>query len=113
MCTGDSISEDWVMSGGAFAICQQLYKEEKADEDMKSVLYTVFVTDGFAVYEQFFEGCLCPGKSIDVYLTELCKLAVLFSGYQQPWPGVCFCQGVVKSHETAPQYFFLDGGSDH
>ena len=42
------------LTGGVFAVYQQL--EEKVDfSQIKSVLYTSFVIDGFLAYEKFTE----------------------------------------------------------
>ena len=57
------------LMGNAFAVYQQLKEEDFSQ--IKSVLCTAFVTDGFLANEQFVKQCLCPGESVDIYLAEL------------------------------------------
>ena len=58
------------------------------------MLYSAFVTDGFLAHEQFFECCLCPWESIDIYLVELQRLSVLFGGMSDSGMMCAFMQGL-------------------
>ena len=69
------------LSSGAFAVYQQLSAEEKQSyERIKVALYRAFAIDLATAWEQFEARALHPGKTVDVYLAELTKLMVLFSG---------------------------------
>ena len=69
------------LSGGAFAVYQQLSAEEKQSyERIKAALYKAFAIDPATAWKQFEARPLHPGETLDVYLAELLKLAVLFSG---------------------------------
>ena len=67
------------LSGGAFAVYQQLSAEEKQNyERIKAALYKTFAIDLDTAWEQFEARTLHPGETVDVYLAELTKLTVLF-----------------------------------
>ena len=69
------------LTGGAFAVYQQLTAEDKADSGkIKFALKTAFAVDAFMAYELFVARRLQPGETVDVYLAELRRLAVPFSG---------------------------------
>ena len=69
------------LSGGAFAVYQQLSAEEKQSyERIKAALYRAFAIDPATAWEQFEARALHPGETVDVYLAELTKLTVLFGG---------------------------------
>ena len=69
------------LSGGAFAVYQQLSVEEKQSyERIKAALYRAFAIDPATAWEQFEARALHPGETVDVYLAELTKLTVLFGG---------------------------------
>ena len=69
------------LSGGAFAVYQQLGGADKADEDkIKAALLSAFGQDAFVAYEQFVGRRLRPGEAADVYLADLRRLASLFDG---------------------------------
>lgn len=62
----------------AFAVHQQLRYEEKADADkIKTALYKAFAMDETSS-QQFISCWMQPDKSVDVYLSKLRKLVVLF-----------------------------------
>ena len=69
------------LSGGAFAVYQQLSAEEKQSyERIKAALYKAFAIDPATAWEQFEARALHPGETVDVYLAELTELTVLFGG---------------------------------
>ena len=69
------------LTGGAFAVYQQLTAEDKADSGkIKFALKTAFAVDAFTAYELFVARRLQPGETVDVYLAELRRLAVPFGG---------------------------------
>ena len=69
------------LTGGAFAVYQQLTAEDKADSGkIKLALKTAFAVDAFTAYELFVARRLQPGETVDVYLAELRRLAVSFGG---------------------------------
>ena len=62
------------LSGGAFAVYQQLSVEEKQSyEKIKAALYKAFAIDPATAWEQFEARALHPGETVDVYLAELTK----------------------------------------
>ena len=70
------------LTGGAFAVYQQLTAEDKADSGkIKFALKTAFAVDAFTAYELFVARRLQPGETVDVYLAELRRLAVPFGGH--------------------------------
>ena len=69
------------LSGGAFAVYQQLSAEEKQNyERIKAALYKAFAIGPATAWEQFEARILHPGETVDVYLAKLTKLTVLFGG---------------------------------
>ena len=69
------------LTGGAFAVYQQLTAEDKDDSGkIKFALKTAFAVDAFTAYELFVARRLQPGETVDVYLAELRRLAVPFGG---------------------------------
>ena len=67
--------------GGAFTVYQQLSAEEKQNyERIKAALHKAFAIDPATAWEQFEARTLHPGETVYVYLAELTKLTVLFSG---------------------------------
>ena len=69
------------LTGGAFAVYQQLTADDKADSGkIKFALKTAFAVDAFTAYELFVARRLQPGETVDVYLAELRRLTVPFGG---------------------------------
>lgn len=68
---------------------------------LPSKIDTAFVTDGFVAYEQFTEWRVRPEKSVDVYLEELCKLAVLFGGISDRCLACAFLKGLPNRVKIA------------
>lgn len=69
------------LSGGAFAVYQQLSPSDKKDVNaVKDALITSFAPDRFSAYEKFISRRLQPGESVDVLLADLRKLAASFGG---------------------------------
>ena len=64
---------------GAYAIYQQLVDDADL-EKVKHALYIALWTDSFIVWKQFVRQWLEPGETVDVYPTDLRRLAVPFSG---------------------------------
>ena len=72
------------LSGGAFAVYQQLPSEVKQDfAKLKEALLTSFSLDCFAAYEQFATRRLRSGETVDVFLAELRRLAMHFGGVSE------------------------------
>lgn len=72
------------LSGGAFAVYQQLSSAVKQDfAKLKEALLTSFSLDCFAAYEQFSTRRLGPGETVDVFLAELRRLAMHFGGVSE------------------------------
>ena len=67
------------LTGGAYAVYQQLGDEPDWDE-IKHSLYTAFGTDPFVAWQQFIYRRLHLRETVDVYLADLRKLSVPFSG---------------------------------
>lgn len=68
------------LKGRALAVNRQLNKEQRTDsEQIKCALLTAFGTDHFMDYDQFQMQHVHPGKTVDVFLAELKKLAVLIT----------------------------------
>ena len=69
------------LSGGAYAVYQQLSEETRADfACIKDVSYTAFALNPVTAYKQFTARRLRPGETVDVFLAELRKLATQFGG---------------------------------
>ncbi|XP_043240252.1 uncharacterized protein LOC122390888 [Amphibalanus amphitrite] len=69
------------LTGGAFAVYQQLGEDEKKKyEDIKRALTSAFASDRFEAYDQFERRRLRPGETVDVFVSELRRLAGLFGG---------------------------------
>ena len=83
------------LSGGAFAVYQQLpdAKKKKADE-IKKALVLAFAVDEYAAYEKFVSRRLGEGESPDVYLAELRLLADLFGGVPDQALACAFVAGL-------------------
>ncbi len=72
-----------LLDGAAFAVYEQLSEREKEDADkIMAALVAAFGTDPFQAYEEFRLRMRRSGEPVDVYLSELRRLASLagFSG---------------------------------
>ena len=77
------------LSGGAYAVYQQLSKEKKSDFIcIKNTLYTVFALDSITAWKQFVAFCLCSRETVDVFLAKLHKFTVLVGGMTD-WSLMC------------------------
>ena len=86
------------LSGGAFAVYQQLPLVVKRDfAKLKEALLTSFSTDCFAAYEQFSSRRLGPGETVDVFLAELRRLATHFGGVSDKALVCAFVAGLPDS----------------
>ena len=57
------------LSGGAYAVYQQLSEEKRADfACIKDILYTAFALNPVTAYKQFAVRRLRPGETVDVFL---------------------------------------------
>lgn len=65
------------LEGGTLAVYRQVSKEQESD--IERVLLTAFRTNQFTAYDQFQTWRLWPGKTVDVFLAELKKLAILIA----------------------------------
>lgn len=83
------------LTGGAFAVYQQLGDEAKGKTDsIKDALLAAFAQDKFAAYEQFVSRRLRPGEAVDVYLADLRRLAALFDGVSDTALACAFTAGL-------------------
>ena len=56
------------LSGGAYAVYQQLSEEKKSDFTcIKNALYMAFALDPVTAVKQFVAHSLCPGDTVDVF----------------------------------------------
>ena len=66
------------LDGAAFAVYKQLCKEEQEDADrIADALLAAFGVDAFQAYEEFQTRTRLPGEPVDVFLSELRRLAGL------------------------------------
>ena len=92
------------LSGGAYAVYQQLSEEKRADfAFIKDVLYTAFALSPVTAYKQFAARRLCPGETVDVYLAELRKLATQFGGMTERGLVCAFIAGLPEHAENLLQ----------
>lgn len=77
-------------TGGTYAAYRELSEERKTTS---AALRKSFIADSFAAYKRFMTRGLQPGESIDVFLTDLRKLSVLFVGTQE--------QGLICAFEAS------------
>lgn len=83
------------LTGGAFAVYQQLSDSEKKDiEKVKSALYAAFAVDQFAAYELFMARRLKSDEVVDVYLADLRRLSSLFGGVSDTALSCAFVAGL-------------------
>ena len=69
------------LTGGAFAVYLQLSEAQKTDyKAVKTALVSAFASDGFIAFEEFVGRKLRDGESVDVYLSDLRRLAALIGG---------------------------------
>ena len=86
------------LTGGAFAVYQQLTEEDKRDSGkIKLALRTAFAVDSFTAYELFVSRRLQPGETVDVFLAELRRLAVPFGGLPDKALVCAFVAGLPES----------------
>ena len=91
------------LSGGAYAVYQQL-SEKRADfACIKDVLYTAFALSPVTAYKQFAARRLRPGETVDVYLAELRKLATQFGGMTERGLVCAFIAGLPEHAENLLQ----------
>ena len=92
------------LSGGAYAVYQQLSEEKRADfACIKDVLYTAFALSPVTAYKQFAARRLRPGETVDVYLAELRKLATQFGGMTERGLVCAFIAGLPEHAENLLQ----------
>lgn len=86
------------LTGGAFSVYQQLKSTDKGNYDkIKSALTSAFAVDKFIAYEQFVGRRLRSEESVDVYLADLRRLAVLFGGIPDAGLSCAFVAGLPDS----------------
>ena len=84
------------LRGGAMAVYRQLSKEQRADmAQLKRALMTAFAMDAYVAFDQFVTRRLRPGETVDVFLAELQRLALLV-GEPPPdrWIACAFVSGL-------------------
>lgn len=83
------------LTGGAFAVHQQLSESEKKDiKKVKEALYSAFSVDQFVAYESFTARRLKSGEAVDVYLADLRRLSLLFGGVSETALACAFVAGL-------------------
>ena len=86
------------LTGGAFAVYQQLGESEKKDiKKVKGALYSAFAVDQFTAYELFMARRLKSDEVVDVYLAELRRLSSLFGGVSDTALLCAFVAGLPDS----------------
>ena len=86
------------LTGGAFAVYQQLDEQDKAGyETIKNGLISAFAEDKFDAYDRFEKMKLRRGEPVDVFVAELRRLSGLFGGMSD---GGLACAFVAKLPET-------------
>jgi hypothetical protein len=86
------------LTGGAFAVYQQLSAEEKKDAaHVMEALTVAFGTDAFSAYETFAARRIEPGETVDVFLAALKKLAKSFGGVPNKTLSCAFVAGLPDS----------------
>jgi len=92
------------LTGGAYAVYQQLSDEKRANfACIKEALYTAFALNSVTAYKQFAARRLRPGETVDVFLAELRKLAVLFGGMPERGLICAFIAGLPEHAEELLQ----------
>ena len=90
------------LTGGAFAVYQQLSTEERNSYDsLKQALISAFAVDRFCAYEQFITRKLRNGEAVDVYLADLRRLARLFGGMPDASLACAFVAGLPEQARRA------------
>lgn len=70
------------LSGGAFAVYDGLSEDSKRSyTDLTKALQQAFSANSFQAYEQFILRRMLPGESVDVYVSELKRLAKLIDPF--------------------------------
>lgn len=86
------------LTGGAFAVYQQLPATAKKDAaKITEALTTAFGTDAFSAYEAFAARRLEPNETVDVYLAALKKLANSFGGIPDKALSCAFVAGLPEN----------------
>lgn len=86
------------LTEGAFSVYQQLDSKSKGSYDkIKSALTSAFAVDKFIAYERFISRRLHADESVDVYLADLRRLAVLFGGIPDDGLSCAFVAGLPES----------------
>ena len=86
------------LTGGAFAVYQQLDEEKKEDAAcIKQALIAAFERDSFVAYDTFIARRLGPSETVDVYLADLRRLASLFGGVSERALACAFVSGLPDS----------------
>lgn len=66
------------LTGGAFSVYQGLEKDVRSDYvKVKQALLSAFSADGFCAYDEFTHRHLRPNETVDVFLADLRRLAML------------------------------------
>ena len=85
------------LTGGAFAVYQQLPSSDKKDTSkMKEALTAAFGIDAFSAYERFASRRIQPGESVDVF-QALRKLTNCFGGLPYQAVACAFVAGLPES----------------
>ena len=90
------------LTGGVFSVYQQLSAEEKRDANkiLKEVLCTAFAADKYTAHDQIISRKLRAGESVDVFLSDLSRLAQLFGGLSEKGLTYAFVAGLPEGART-------------
>ena len=92
------------LSGGAYAVYQQLSEEKRADfACIKDILYIAFALNPMTAYKQFAVRHLHPGETVDVFLAELRKLMTQFGAMTEQGLVCAFIAGLPEHAEKLLQ----------
>lgn len=85
------------LSGGAFSVYQQISVEDKKEyEKIKSALISAFAVDKFTAYDEFISRKIRPGEAVDVYLSELKRLASIIGNVSDSVVMCAFVNGLPE-----------------
>lgn len=83
------------LTGKAFSVYEGLSESDKSDYNcMKKKLCKAFSLDSFTAYESFITRRYNPGESVDVYLSDLNRLAGLTGGRVDDFIKAAFISGL-------------------
>lgn len=89
---------------GTYAVYQQLKEEQKNDFTKINRLFIWPFEQTHVSYQQFIECRLLPVETIDIYLTDLWKLSVLFRGMNDQMLVCTYIAGLLDEVSFCKQH---------